>query len=611
MINIVMFMLLLIVIIPFGIAILRVFTKENFLNPLEQSFLGFGLGAGVLALLILTIGLLGFLYKNLIVGLLCILFLVLLKSIGKYARNMFLWIKDIKFKELLHAEKLLILFLIFMCAFSLIGALAPLLGTDSASYHMQDPKLFIEQHKISHIPYTRESLWPFLVQMLFTLGLMLKGPVLAKLFNFGFGFFAAIGIYCLSRRHLSRLTSLIAISIFVSVPAIFTSINYAYTDLGVIFYVLAAFYSFFIYLESKKLNWFYISAIFCGFLLGIKVTSATVPALIVAFFVFDYVSNKKIDKKIFFAPLAFALISFGVCGVWYIRSWIILGNPIFPFAGYIFGGNGYLEEFLRYHTTSGMGIGITQYLTAPWFITFYPDMFGGESIGIAFLIFLPLIIFIRKPKPFISYLIFAVMMLYTSWFIVYQYTRFLYPAIALMCILVAYIYMHICKKDKIIFRIATLVMILIFSYSVMLIIYHNADAVPVALGLETEDDYLKSHERSYKMAEYINNNLDINAKIFVLEDPHLFYINRYAANAFCFKMDTKSYKFANSPKEFTKYIRSKGFNYILHQKDLTPGRSGVSYSTPEEVFGKRNVELIKEIDFSYKDEKFKYQLWSI
>ena len=90
MINIVMFILLLIVIIPFGIEILRVFTKAIFLNPLEQSFLGFGLGAGILALLILTIGLLGFLYKNLIVGLLCILFLVLQYPIELLKKNRFL-----------------------------------------------------------------------------------------------------------------------------------------------------------------------------------------------------------------------------------------------------------------------------------------------------------------------------------------------------------------------------------------------------------------------------------------------------------------------------------------------------------------------------------------
>jgi len=177
--------------------------------------------------------------------------------------------------------------------------------------------------------------------------------------------------------------------------------------------------------------------------------------------------------------------------------------------------------------------------------------------------------------------------------------------------LTAYAYSEICRRDRIIFRIATAVLILIFLYSAALAVYHNLSNLPVAFGIENRQDYLRKRERSYKMAEYINQNLPKTAKILVLEDPHLFYIDRDVVDAFCFKMDTRHDKFIKNADEFARYLSSEGFDYVLHLECRNPDAENAPFNSAAEILGKRNIRLVKEIDFEYKNEKYVYQLWSI
>jgi len=612
MLNLLVFLALFFVILIFGQRLLSVFAKHIEFNLLEKLFIGFGIGAGLLALIILFVGMIGFLYKSVILVLLIALCAISVTQIKKVFKDISVWLNRIRKEKFSYFELFLLFCILFVWSFALVGSMTPLIGTDAASYHLQDPKIFILQHKITHIPYTRESLWPFLIQMLFTLGLLLKGVVVAKLFNFTFGLLSIVAVYSLCRRQWQRTPSLLAASVIGLMPAVFTSAKYAYTDLAVVFYTAVSFYLVFLWLQRKEMVLFYLCALFCGFLLGIKIVLVTAVAVILILYIFNAGKEKPFIKGVLVHAAVFLTIIFATCGIWYLRSWIILGNPVYPFAGYLFGGHGYPEEYLRYHTTSGIGMGIIQYLKIPWLITLYPDIFGGESVGPIFLIFLPMAIFIRRPSKFVKQIMFIAVVLYASWFIVYQYVRFLYPTLIFASILVAYLYFETCSKEIILRKAAQLTIVIIFCFSLVLSVYHNLDNSAVAFGLEGQKDYLMRREKSCAMADYINNNLPKDARIFILSDPHLFYIDRYAADGFCFKMETRyDKKHAGTPDEIAGFVKSKGFGYILSVKDYTPGRKDVGSEDPRSIFGEKNVIVIKEINFSYKEEKFTYSLWKL
>jgi len=601
------------VILPLGRKISLNFLKREPLGMVTKLFLYFGIGSGLLGLVVLYIGLFGQLYKKTIIIVLGTIAFFLLKESISFIKELFEAMKKFNFRpHLKPIEFIIIGMLVVIWSVSFFGALSPLIGMDAASYHMRDPKIFIEKHSIVHIPYTRDSLWPFLIQMLFTLGLILKGVTVAKLFNFAYGIFTLFGVYSLCRIFFKRKEAILATGIFGSIPAVFTSANYAYTDLAVIFYTVLSFYGFFKWLNSKKNVWFYISAIGCAFLLGIKITSAITPLIIVTFFIINCLRRKAILIKDMVLPLsAFAMIMFIISGVWYIRPWIILGNPIFPFAAYIF-GYGYPETCLRYQDTSGIGTGFIQYVTMLWHLTIYPDKFGGESIGPVFLLFLPMVIFLRKFSSFMKYVSAISIILFTTWFVVYQYTRFLYPCLIFLSIIVSYIYIEICAKDKIMSRIGMAMILICLSYSTALAFYHNADNIAVSIGKEAKHDYLARRERTYAIADYINKNIPKDAKISVLNEVRLYYFDRDAAVSTSMKMDLLYNKNIDYKKGLDQYLKDNGYNYLLYAKDDFSSNVPLSGSTtPEDILMDSKKFLIKEMKYDYKDEHFLYQLFRI
>lgn len=610
MVELLIFIILLFIIIPLGRKVLISIFKCRFDSFLEEAFIGFGLGTGLIGLMVLYIGLIGLLHRWIIVAILALIAILLIKDIRYVISKVLGLLKSISTLQFSSFEKILLIFIASVWFFTLIGSLSPILGIDALSYHVRDPKLFIEAHKIIPIPYTRDSLWPFFTQMLFTLGLILKSEVLSKLFHFGFDIFSIISLYCLCRRYWPRVNALFASCVFALIPAIFTVTTYAYTELASVFYTISIFYIFFVWLDRKDMRWFYLSAIFCGFLMGIKITSAPVVAIFLCLYLFNIIREKKCIRKIILSLLMFMIIFIATCGVWYIRSWLILGNPIFPFAAYIF-GYGYPEEQLRYHLIAGLGLSPVSYIRMLWPLTLYPVIFGGESIGPIFLIFLPMVIFLRGPSRFIKYILLITLAMYTAWFFTFQYTRFLSTTIPFLSVLVSFVFFNICSKDRIIYRISKITVVLVFIYSAALSVYHNIGKVPVAFGFENRGDYLIKHERSYAMAEYINENLPKDSKILMLGDPKLFYYDRYIALSIGVKMSMLYDKNINYDGSFENYLRFLDFDYILYAEDRSPKNDLAPQVYPKDVFIGEKKQLVKEISFSHRDERYIYQLWEI
>jgi hypothetical protein len=544
------------------------------------------------------------------IAILTIFSVIFAKDIGYLIRGATTWLAEIFKTRFSKFELFLITSIIFVWSFTLIGSLGPLLGMDALSYHMRDPKLFIEAHKITQIPYTRDSLWPFLMEMLFTLGLILKGAILSKLFHFGFGIFSIIGVYVLCKRQQARRESLFASAVFALSPAIFTVTTYAYTELASIFYTIAVFYLFFVWLKGEDNRYFYLSGIFCGFLMGIKITSAPAVLILTTLYLFNLMRKKEPIKNILSSVVIFVALMLATCGIWYMRSWIITGNPIFPFAAYIF-GYGYPEENLRYHLIAGIGLSLWSYLRMLWPLTHYPDIFGGENIGPVYLIFLPALIFIKRPSRFVRYIIFIAITLYTAWFFTFQYTRFLSSTLPFLSILVSYVFFNICDKDKVIFTLSKAVIIFIFIYCVLLSVYHNIDKLPVALGFESRRDYLLRYERSYAMAEYVNKNLPKDSKILVLGEPRLYYFNRKIGMVTSAKLNMRYDKNARYGGSFDEYLRSEGFDYLLYFNDDNAVRDPKVWPEPDQVMMGDEKVLIQETRFDYRDEHCLYKLYKI
>ena len=377
----------------FGMLCLDSF-KFRFSDVNEKIVFSTALGLGVLGYMVFFVGLAGHLSKTPLITLLLLLAFISIKKIAYTIKSLVKFLLRFKFLNMPFFIKTLSLILFFGILFTLLAALAPPIGNDSLAYRLVQVKTFVQNQRFSYLPYTRESLWPYLIESLFALCMIISSDILVKLMAYSFGILALFSLYLYMRNRFSREAGIISATLFFLTPAIFTQITYVYVDIPQAVYGFFALLSLFKYAETKENRWLMLSGVFCGFVLSIKYTGViTLLALVVTAAYLQYIRRKQrllillktLGIFIFFA----ALSSF----IWYFRSFFLKGNPLYPF----------FAEFFNYHGWSkglenniASQFSLFNLIRLPWTLTMFPQYHGGESFGIAYLLFLPLIIAIKK-----------------------------------------------------------------------------------------------------------------------------------------------------------------------------------------------------------------------
>src|SRR5690606_34153041 len=110
------------------------------------------------------------------------------------------------FYRIKNQSKFLIVLLIILWLINLIGVLAPEISFDALWYHLTIPKIFAQNHAITHIPggLYYYSLMPKLVDLLYIPAVMVNSAIGAKLIHFTFGILTLIVLYKIARSYLPQ-----------------------------------------------------------------------------------------------------------------------------------------------------------------------------------------------------------------------------------------------------------------------------------------------------------------------------------------------------------------------------------------------------------------------
>src|SRR5438128_4823132 len=183
----------------------RLTQRVGYHSFLEQASFSLTLGLGVIAYLILFLGLLGLLYRSLlIVGLL----LGLLICYPVWLR----WIRELPaLPEKLRAvrtRRLTIILIggVIALVVSLpvwIRPLYPPSNSDATMYHLPTARTYAEQHALVHTPYLRYPVLPQTNQMLFTLALLFYDDSLAQLVELLMMVTLAASVVAFGQRYFS------------------------------------------------------------------------------------------------------------------------------------------------------------------------------------------------------------------------------------------------------------------------------------------------------------------------------------------------------------------------------------------------------------------------
>ena len=511
--------------------------------------------------------------------------------------------------------------LIVVGLLSLVSAFAPPVSQDALVYHLALPAQYVAEQGLVEVPGNVFGYFPQNMEMLYALGLLLDGDALAKFYHWLFGALGAGAVAMLARTIDRRSSGLLAATIFATIPSVVVLAGWAYVDLAVAFFSTASVFAFVRYWRSGKLSWLIVAGVAAGFGAGCKYT-AGMQAILLVFGVtarlWGHVRSTPVARRCRRSPLvdvAAAAFPAGVLAApWLVRNLVVTGNPLFPFAYDIFGGEGW--DATRGAALAGSlaqwggDRGIVDTLLLPWRLTmdsmfFSPDRFDG-IIGPVFLLGVPLVFLsLRSARGRIVFAALAIH--FVAWAAATRQIRFLIPTLALASALVAaglpqlgrlrpskrhgalagtalawygeHGVRHGANGAR---RLIFASLALGLSINVVLAAYEFAGRRPlgVVLGLESESAYLQRAlpGGDYPVFEYIERTLPEDAYVFfaAIGNPGYLCTRRYYSDAI-FENHTLAVILTESGgdhRAVERAFRERGFTHIMFRPECALENGG-------------------------------------
>ncbi len=495
----------------------------------QRATIEISLGMGVLSAAVFLAGILGLMHSTIIsVG----LFVAVVLEAGLAFRD---WWEAEYVERTVHrphvATVIAVLVLVTIAGIALISALAPPVWDDwdGLAYHLAVPKLYLDHGGIYFIDYITHSNFPFLVEMLFALGLT-TGAVAAKLVHFAIYILTMGAISTVISKHFNNRGHFIALVLFASSPIIMWEAGCAYVDIAsALFIVLSAHFAL-SYIKSGDMRHASVAGLSSGLSAGVKMTSLSVVVLIAVWmFVARYMEVRKADWQ---AAVRVFVFAFFACFFWYAKSFFYTGNPLFPFAYSMFGGSHWSAElaanYARDLRVYGLGYSLADFFKLPYNLVSVPAAFNpgvGHSTGPVFLfaaIMLPFM-FEKVSREKIGILLFGLLQL-ILWFILSQQSRFIIPLVAIFAIYTAVVCANL-HRFRLVTLIITCLVAVTAAFGIMENRVHWQFAWPVATGLETRDTYKSRMLDIYGAQMQINNMPEVGV-VAIYGDTRGYYLDK-------------------------------------------------------------------------------------
>ena len=559
----------------------------------EEAALSAGFGFGTVALLVFILGFFKFLYPAVFVALIAGILLLFLRFSRQILRKLGGEMAA-GFRGAGFLAKFALCLAVAAALLSLCGVLAPPTGQDELCYHLTQPKNYVRAHAIYEVPYSVNSLWPYLGEMLFTLGLLLKGPETAKFFHFSFYILTALLVYAFTARFLSRKGAFWAAVFYALIPAAYMQASFAYIDHILAFYFLAAFYCALVFLENRQAAWAFLGGLFCGLCLSTKLIGLfCIPAVLSVVLADAFFGKNR--KNLLTGAFLFAAGTLLFGSVFYLRSWILRGNPVFPFYPNFFGGHGWVDR--TYVDAHGTGKGVLDYFLILWNVTMHPDRFGGEHVGSLLLAFFPLSFICVKWLRGYSYALIGLGFLTLPWFMVDPNIRFWFGGLALLSVIGGASAAALLELNGLWFRLSLRTLLVVFlAVSASFAAYHFRDEVKLLFN-NNREGYLLDHERTYGVARAVNSMLRPADTVFSHNEIHGYYFNAPLVLSGDLELFTHYQEEKMTPAELAAYFRKLGFTYVLAREikdssdNFLPGPASDGFKS-EAVFHSHGLRYV-------------------
>jgi hypothetical protein len=402
-------------------------------------------------------------------------------------------------------------------------AMAPLTGSDAMHYHFTMP-LLEAGHRMVAIFWLTHSFFPGQAHLLISLGLALGSDRVALGLIYLGGLLSSGALFALALRLMPLRWVLTATLTYVAAPMVFWQTSTSGSpDMWMVFFIpLAALAAaraagdlsrtpgLPVPVPSARLSdadrWLLLAGFFAGAAAGVKYTGWIIPAALVAYIL---VVRRSLAVAIGagFASLA--------AGIWpLLRNWLWTGDPVFPFLTPLLApklSNAYgLAAIKSVTSTEAFGRDLQHLLKFPFALVLHGENYGlGQYFGPLVLAFAPLLILARWRQPVarVAALFWGATSL--SILFVNQMGRFLLPVYPLALALVfSGVATGAHKRWRAVTAGCAASAALFVMFSAGADALYARSFLPVVLGFETEESFLRRMAPDYAIDEFIARTLE-------------------------------------------------------------------------------------------------------
>lgn len=432
-------------------------------------------------------------------------------------------------------ERLVILSLFIQIVFNFFISLTPPTAWDALSFHLAIPKLIIEKGSMVDLDYYAASRHPLLVQMIFTLTLLVKGEQLVHLVSWLTGLLTIVGIYSLSKMldpirntkeamQDSKISNgvdlgkagLIGGAIFYCTQVVSMWTSTAYIDIYLAFFSTVSLSVILIYLRTRARGVLILGFIFISILPGIKENGIFLALIMGVFLMANLLSLRpRRFSRMTILIIIFIIIFIGANIPWY-----------YQFERNVSGTGSILTASDLSRSLSAKGIVIFYFRKlsfALWNLTIICDRDGRVSP--LFLTFIPFL-FLVKGNYWIK-IILTISLAYIGIFSFFKMLlpRYVLPIMPFLSLVSAYMVWRLLATDYKIFRLLKLYIIFTFVFNFGLSVYNHLFDIEYLTGKIKRDEYIARKVSCFRAIDYINKNIKIG-RILLLGETRSYYLER-------------------------------------------------------------------------------------
>ena len=240
--------LLLLLAAAHGDAVCVVLLRNCRLTSIERTVICFGAGLAMLSLVTLGCGLAGQLNPLAVIG----------PSVFSFAfAASYRWRKRRSADRVGNADSsaeqgsskvlrlLVLIILVPYVAWLLLGSVSPPTDFDVLEYHLQGPKEWFQQGRVSFLPHNVYTSFPFLSEMLCLSGMVVagdwwRGALVGQIVLACFQLLSALSVFAIARRWISRDVAWLATLIYLTTPWTLRISLIAYAEGSLSFYLISA-----------------------------------------------------------------------------------------------------------------------------------------------------------------------------------------------------------------------------------------------------------------------------------------------------------------------------------------------------------------------------------